>query len=337
MTERQKLDVEIVLRDIVPNELVDFVEPTIDPKKLLTDYIQQHRPVVIKAGSIEHWPATEKWANITSMMELYSNISVRISELPTPDGAFGRDGVPSTFGHIFNEVDLASFHKEVFATEKEYPDVRTIFHTFEKEHPMAIDMERPKVFDEILHEGFTNSSHRCSSTETNKSRDAWEFFMGPALSGAQIHSHCAAFNALIAGVKVWYLWPPHLPAYRGSGRSAKGHTPPYAWIHDDLDEIRTTKWAPIEFVQYAGEVVYVPDQWHHMVVNIAPVIGTSAQLGRALDPKEDEEALAELRRKFSEPVDLDRVWPAGVMSESLLSWEPGSLGGQSKNYGVLKQ
>jgi hypothetical protein len=336
ITDQQKLDVDTVVKDIVPNNLVEFVEADIDPKVFWKDYVQQHKPVVFKAGSIEHWPSIKKWANITLLMQLYSNISVRLSELPTPDGSV-QNAEKSSFGHVFDEVELGKFHRDVFVQKNVYPDVRTIFMTNEDTHPMAADHERPKCFDEILNEAWSESTHRV--TKNNRSRDAWEFLMGPVLSGAHVHHHPAAFNALIAGTKAWFMWPPHLPPYSISDPKAAprtGYTPPYAWVHDDLDELRNTKWAPIEFIQHAGEVVYIPDFWHHIVINIEPVIGTSAQLGHAVNPTETEADYEVLRKQFLQPVNLEQMWPAGVRSDMLPNWEPGMLSAYSKNAGLAK-
>ena len=35
----------------------------------------------------------------------------------------------------------------------------------------------------------------------------------------------------------------------------------------------------LEFIQEEGEIVYVPDNWAHNVINLEPTVGVSKQLG----------------------------------------------------------
>ena len=52
---------------------------------------------------------------------------------------------------------------------------------------------------------------------------------GPALSGAQAHSHPSAFNVLVRGRKRWFLFPP-TQTYWGSSFGK----PIIDWITEEL-------------------------------------------------------------------------------------------------------
>ena len=101
-----------------------------------------------------------------------------------------------------------------------------------------------------------------------------ELFIGAAGSGAQVHRHDAAINALVYGVKHWYMFPP---TQRKFAPDAFG-MPVDEWVEQILPQLRQGGIAPIEFIQSAGEVVFVPHDWAHVIVNLADVVGVSAQL-----------------------------------------------------------
>lgn len=82
----------------------------------------------------------------------------------------------------------------------------------------------------------------------------------------------AAWNAVIAGAKKWILFPP-------------GQIPPAVRLSEDGAEVTTTvslsEWflnyysatrdldqKPIECVQRAGEVIFVPSGWWHCALNL---------------------------------------------------------------------
>jgi hypothetical protein len=59
-----------------------------------------------------------------------------------------------------------------------------------------------------------------------------------------------------------------------------GEVPAFEWFRDSYP-IWREKFADhlIEFYQEEGEVVYVPDNWGHAIMNLEPCVGVSKQLG----------------------------------------------------------
>ena len=60
-----------------------------------------------------------------------------------------------------------------------------------------------------------------------------------------------------------------------------GEVPAYDWFKDSYP-IWRAKFGNehlFEFVQEEGEVVYVPDNWGHNVLNLEPSVGISKQMG----------------------------------------------------------
>lgn len=94
---------------------------------------------------------------------------------------------------------------------------------------------------------------------------AWksQFFLGPPYSGAPFHHHGPAFNVVVSGRKRWTLLPPSRDLY--------SNVHPLAWIQlggvdSALYPYRTAIGGrPCDFVQEAGEVLFVPRHWTHQV------------------------------------------------------------------------
>lgn len=90
------------------------------------------------------------------------------------------------------------------------------------------------------------------------------FFLGRSGSGAPAHIHADAVNAVVAGVKRWYVSPPRDSVY--------SRTPVAAWaaaIDKKVASFGADDDTPLRCTQRAGDVVYVPGEWGHAVVNEA--------------------------------------------------------------------
>ena len=90
-----------------------------------------------------------------------------------------------------------------------------------------------------------------------------------------MHTHVAAWNALVAGKKLWNI---HAPA-RAITRldSPRAQAARFSKQDQELD-------APYRCVQNAGDILIIPYMWSHSVVNLQESIGIAVQF--------------ELKRKF---------------------------------------
>merc|ERR1711924_316872 len=83
-----------------------------------------------------------------------------------------------------------------------------------------------------------------------------EFALGPPMSGANMHFHGAALSALVHGRKRWGLLPP---------ASAYFSTKPGREWFDSHD---ATKPFVRHCVQRAGDLIFIPRNWGHAVINL---------------------------------------------------------------------
>jgi hypothetical protein len=111
----------------------------------------------------------------------------------------------------------------------------------------------------------------------------YRLFVGPALSGTLPHYHTYAINALARGRKRWAIYVGRhrrhttqllRDSYRryGAGCQAKD------WFIQECPNLRSRPNVRIwEFVQNAGDLVYIPRLFIHAIINTEPVVGITVE------------------------------------------------------------
>lgn len=105
------------------------------------------------------------------------------------------------------------------------------------------------------------------------------FLFGEHNSGVSFHSHSDSWNALFAGTKQWFLYPPNIrpskeyPIYHGQ----------LNWNQEVLNTLENQD-KPLECIQNAGDVVFIPEMWYHATVNMGETIGVASQFVYPKDP-----------------------------------------------------
>ena len=99
--------------------------------------------------------------------------------------------------------------------------------------------------------------------------------IGAALSGANFHAHNSSWCFCIRGQKLWLLYPPgRIPANMDDAVDEAQHCPASLIAElsarDDRHEGPASQDGLVCFIQNAGEIVCLPPNWHHAVVNLAP-------------------------------------------------------------------
>jgi len=114
--------------------------------------------------------------------------------------------------------------------------------------------------------------------------DSRWLIMGPARSGSTFHKDpnaTSAWNAVITGSKYWLMFPssPNLPPPPGVIISPDGSeiTSPLSIAEYLLSFHAFSRATPgcREGVCHAGEVLYVPSGWFHLVLNLEPGIAVT--------------------------------------------------------------
>jgi hypothetical protein len=270
----------------------DRVPASIDPKELFEKYINLNKPFIVEAGSFAEWAAHSKWTQ-SSLLELYGDVEVLAATKPLPSYPDEKDGE-----HRFKDdalvkkIKLKTYLEQVMSIDAlprpneptrapsgnlTHPEQRYVFNTVKE--PFAHDVEEhPFLIAEAIPPHYYHSPHHINGY--------FELALGPALSGAHMHSHQAAWNALISGKKRWAMSDlvqdiDFKPLDDGKGESV----PALQWFQEKLLPLQQEPRCRIyEFEQAAGELVFVPDEYFHAVVNLEPGVAVSKQLGSLVWP-----------------------------------------------------
>jgi hypothetical protein len=104
-------------------------------------------------------------------------------------------------------------------------------------------------------------------------------------AGLQFHEHGASWLALVYGMKRWFVYKPG-----GAGAKQRGHPLHDAktWLQETYPHLGTDA-KPLECVQHATEIMYLPAAWAHLTYNYGETIGVGAQA--TWNPKTDGKSL----------------------------------------------
>lgn len=105
-------------------------------------------------------------------------------------------------------------------------------------------------------------------------------FKGPENTGANLHNHNYVVNYLIKGKKLWYVFPNtenNIKILENDGyvKREKQRLSPHIWV-ERKKRMLLRKIEGLQVIEHnEGEVLCLPDQWFHVVLNKEYVVGVS--------------------------------------------------------------
>ncbi|KAF0895666.1 hypothetical protein E2562_014285 [Oryza meyeriana var. granulata] len=210
-------------------------------EQFVSEFEEPNRPVLLE-GCLECWPALQKWTR-----EHLLKVSARKK--------FAVGPVSMTLDRYFHYADNVQEERPLYLFDAKFT---------EKVPEMGRDYEVPAYFREDLFRvlGEERPDHR------------W-VIIGPAGSGSSFHvdpNSTSAWNAVIKGAKKWVMFPPEVvpPGVHPSADGAEVTSPVsiMEWFMNFYGACKTWEKRPIECICRAGEVVFVPNGWWHLVINL---------------------------------------------------------------------
>jgi histone arginine demethylase JMJD6 len=203
------------------------------------------RPVLFRRGAID-WPARTKWTP-DYLAKIIGKDDVKTSMIPYGD----LDGVAE------KTLSVKEFFAGMFESGKTNltgPPPPYLFDRdiMGKSHTKQLggDMFLPSAFADL---------HIRSV----------QLIVGPEGSGSPVHFHTGAFNAVLFGRKRWFLHPPSTAYW--------ANKPALPWLMDgDAHGVGVDQ--PLECMQHPGDVLYVPPQWGHAVINVEDVVAVAMEM-----------------------------------------------------------
>jgi hypothetical protein len=129
------------------------------------------------------------------------------------------------------------------------------------------DSKNPRFISDF---SFPNPLFRKSSIERHI------FFAGPSQSGALPHSHGAAFNFMICGLKRWIFFDSSSDMGHKLEQFYYAKYPKDAqwidWYNNEYEDLKK-RIAVYECVQEPHDIVYIPEKFNHTVCNVNETLG----------------------------------------------------------------
>jgi len=208
-----------------------------------SDYFQPRIPVVIKGG-INHWPLMQKW-NAQYISETFGDHVCTLVD----DGRPAYSKMKSTLKQYFEEHDgVSTLTLENFQIDN-----------------------IPCFFQDIP---FPNALFGPDNARR------YFFFHSASDGGTLPHLHHDAFNMLIDGEKRWILHdagrqscPEGNLVMRGFMKSYPPGSQAKDWFENEANTLHEKVDRAYECIQGAGDIVFVPVEFSHVVLNHSEVIG----------------------------------------------------------------
>eukprot|EP01038_Epipyxis_sp_PR26KG_P012367 gene12367-16590_t len=192
----------------------------------------------------------------------------------------------------------------------------TIDYNVEVDDSFVFDTTILKSIPELLNDIQIPSMFRSwDNQHAVSSKFVWHLLsLGPSRSGLPFHSHGKTWLAVIHGMKWWLVYPPQFSIPQEIQSKYNPMLPMRLWIksiypllskyphlpentYRDLKYYKEEKWhnihknnenkiindtsyveyRPLEILQMPGDVLYLPDGWHHMTINIGETIAIGGQ------------------------------------------------------------
>ena len=196
-------------------------------KRFLSDYVSCLKPVLIRGG-ISRWTELQRRWKKQQFVQRYGGYSVISGGIPYA-GTFG-------FGA----------HKKALQRSATGLDDYVFSPINRRQHPA--------LFEDL----------KLIGSLTKLACTHWQLYQGVAGTGAPMHLHMDAWNALVYGRKRWMVLPPSQARYSLLG--------PLEFLQREKDRLQ-----PLEWVQEAGDICYIPRYWSHAVLNLQECVGVATE------------------------------------------------------------
>jgi hypothetical protein len=225
-------------------------------EQFIAEVEEPNRPVLLE-GCIDTWPALQKWSR-DYLLEISAGKEFAVGPVSMP------------LDRYFRYADNVQEERPLYLFDAKFA---------EKVPEMGRDYEVPEYFREDLF------------SVLGKERPDYRWvIIGPAGSGSSFHvdpNSTSAWNAIIKGAKKWVMFPPEVvpPGVHPSADGAEVTSPVsiMEWFMNFYGACKTWEKRPIECVCRTGEVVFVPNGWWHLVINLEESIAITQNYVSRLD------------------------------------------------------
>lgn len=229
-------------------------------------YIARNTPIMIR-GLLEDWPVIKEYERET-LLKNHGDLEVTVSDIPYSQ-KFG--GVGSVSMTLSEYAETVKEHTIVGGSHPWYVFKGNPVSEIDKDPNSLVALKNcptpeviQKTFDKTVRENFP---------ESVGTRDVFvnaQWAMGGEGTGAPVHFHNTAWNAMIYGAKYWTLYPPK--------DKIMSHDQILQFTEENMQSFCARGKCPVTCVQTAGDVVIVPESWGHGVLNIQESVAVATEV-----------------------------------------------------------
>lgn len=260
-------------------------------------------PFVLR-GFVNLWPGAKLWKR-TTFLEKYGDNDVKVG---VQSGIIYQNG-RAEVSHKFKDY-LSDIRKSVKASKKAGKEVEAVTKASMRKKQINISQDNilfePFAFDNSIMQSLPELASeyttppifgKATNMRPKSLRDLkWMpmLSLGPTRAGLPFHEHAETWLGVTHGAKRWLVYPPSVSAPKCVSLKTNVMWPVSVWFDKlykelsaypfpRLDEYNQPKLAgskgyrPLECVQKAGELVYLPALWSHLTMNIGETLGVGAQ------------------------------------------------------------
>lgn len=220
----------------------------LSPVSFRETYELPGQPVIISDGAAA-WPAKDRWTR-SYLLKAFHTKQVVVGEMNM------------TLQTYLSYLDTMRDEMPLYLFDKGFAD---------KAPSLRRDIEVPACFEDDL----------FSVLGTDRPDHSW-LIWGPARSGSTFHKDpngTSAWNAVTSGSKKWILYPPHIlpPGVHASPDGADVVSPVslVEWFLKFYDQTHQGHSRPVEGIVRAGEVLFVPQGWWHLAMNLEETVAVT--------------------------------------------------------------
>jgi hypothetical protein len=244
-----------------------YMADEITGDEIFSKYIAKSAPILIR-GLINDWPAVKIYAK-DELLEKFGNQKVHVSSIPYSQ-KFGGSGE--------TDMDLRQYITEM--VEHRLIGGAHPWYVF-KGHPIPKESEKSTSFvkqeycpiPETIETAFGLMPGTQSKQREHMFVNA-QWAVGGEGTGAPVHFHNTAWNALVYGAKRWLIYPPHYMMM-----SSKQILD---FFETDRVDYEKRGFSPRGCTQVAGDVMIIPESWAHGVLNIQESVAIATEAKNAM-------------------------------------------------------
>ncbi|XP_056246980.1 2-oxoglutarate and iron-dependent oxygenase JMJD4 isoform X2 [Seriola aureovittata] len=246
------------------SHFVDYIDKELSYSKFFKKYLLPNHPCMFSRRFTENWKCRKQWVTEEGKPN-FQKLLQEFDESPVPVANCNAKEYNANPKQVMPFKEFIHYWKEYI--QNGHSSAKGCLYL--KDWHMARDFPEHNVYTTPV---FFSSDWLNEYWDTLEVDDYRFVYMGPKGSWTPFHAdvfRSYSWSANICGRKKWLLYPPGQEEFL---RDTHGNLP-YDVTSSELQDRGLFPHSeeacqPLEIIQEAGEIIFVPSGWHHQVYNL---------------------------------------------------------------------